>query len=168
MDPQIQMLLDKQEIAEVQARYCRTLDWLDEEGLSTVFWPDAHIDYGFFIGNGEDFIPAVMQIERRSERRWHNLNNLSVKVSGNDAESECYGIAQSTSTRRGEQHDQIFGGRYLDALQKRDGTWRISRRKFVLDWTQSFANGLSPFRDGAMAMPILDITESGHPEYRKL
>lgn len=32
MDPEIQILLDKQAITEAQVRYCRTLDWLDEPG----------------------------------------------------------------------------------------------------------------------------------------
>ena len=168
MDPEIQALLDKQTIAEVQARYCRTLDWLDEAGLASVFWPDADIDYGFFVGSGEDFIPFVMQVEKSSERRWHNLTNLSIKLNGSDAEVECYGIAQSTSSRIGKKTDRMFGGRYLDAFQKRDDEWRISKRKFILDWTQSFDHGLDAFREGRMSLPILDIREPGHPEYREL
>ena len=168
MDPKIQALLDKQAITEVQARYCRTLDWLDEAGLASVFWPDADIDYGFFVGSGEDFIPFVMQVEQRSERRWHNLTNLSIRLKGNDAEVECYGIAQSTSSRDGKKTDQMFGGRYLDAFEKRDDEWRISKRKFILDWTQSFDHGLDAFREGRMPLPILDIREPGHPEYRRL
>jgi hypothetical protein len=168
MDPIIQALLDKQAIAEVQARYCRTLDWLDEAGLASVFWPDADIDYGFFVGSGEDFIPLVMQVEKSSERRWHNLTNLSIKLNGNDAEVECYGIAQSTSLRNGKKTDQMFGGRYLDAFEKRDDEWRISKRKFILDWTQSFDHGLDAFREGRMSLPILDIREPDHAEYREL
>ena len=119
MEPEIQKLLDKQAIAEVQVRYCRTLDWLDEPGLSEVFWPDAEIDYGFFKGNGADFIPVVMKVEKSSTRRWHNLTNLIVKVDRDRAESECYGIAQSTGSRDGEPRDQIFGGRYLDSFKKK-------------------------------------------------
>jgi hypothetical protein len=168
MDPKIQALLDKQAITEVQARYCRTLDWLDEAGLASVFWPDADIDYGFFVGSGEDFIPFVMQVEKSCERRWHNLTNLSIKLDGNDAEVECYGIAQSTSSRNGIKTDQMFGGRYLDAFEKRDDEWRISKRKFILDWTQSFDHGLDAFREGRMSLPILDIREPDHAEYREL
>ena len=59
-------------------------------------------------------------------------------------------------------------GRYLDAFERREGEWRIVRRKYALDWTQSFDNGLAPFRAGRMSMPILDIHESGHPDYRPL
>ena len=47
-DPALQELLDKQAIAEVIQRYSRTLDWLDDEGQASCFWPDAAIDYAFF------------------------------------------------------------------------------------------------------------------------
>ena len=168
MDSRLQELLDKQAINELQVKYCRTLDWLDEVGLSSVFWPDAEIDYGFFVGSGEDFIPFVMNVEKSSERRWHNLTNQSIKIDGNRAEGECYGLAQSTSSRDGNQQDQIFGGRYLDSFEKRGDEWRISKRKFILDWTHSFPNGLNPFRSGRMSLPILDINEPNHPDYRSL
>ena len=164
----VKTLLDRRAIDDLLARYCRTLDWLDEEGLETVFWPDAEIDYGFFRGSGEDFLPFVMEIERRSLRRWHTIQNPIVRLDGDRAEGECYGMAQSTAEVKGELVDTVFGGRYLDAFARRDGEWRIVRRKYVLDWTHRFPNGLEPFRSGRMGMPILDVGESGHPEYRRL
>ena len=44
-------LLAKDAIIDVLARYSRTLDWLDDEGQASCFWPDAAIDYGFFRGS---------------------------------------------------------------------------------------------------------------------
>jgi hypothetical protein len=129
---------------------------------------EIYIDYGFFAGSGEDFIPFVMQVEKSSERRWHNLTNLSIKLNGNDAEVECYGIAQSMGSLAGKRRDQMLSDRYLDSFQKCDNEWRISKRKFILDWTQSFDHGLDAFREGPMSLPILDIREPGHPEYRAL
>ena len=162
-------LLDRRAIDDVLARYCRSLDWLDEASLATVFWPDAEIDYGFFEGSGEAFLPFVMDIERRSLRRWHTIYNPLARIDGDRAESECYGMAQATSERRGKLVDSVFAGRYLDGFERRKGEWRISRRRYVLDWTHEFEHGLDPFREaGPMAMPILDINESGHPEYRRL
>ncbi len=168
MDPNLQELLDKQAINDVLVRYCRVLDWLDEEGLATVFWPDATIDYGFFQGSGEEFVPYVMKIERESLRRWHLCANTIIHVDRNLATSETYGIAQSTNSRDDVLTDSIFGGRYLDQFEKREGTWRILKREYILDWTQSFPNGLSP--DGLKNFPltVLEINESDHPTYRKI
>jgi hypothetical protein len=30
----------------------------------------------------------------------------------------------------------IFGGRYIDVFERRDGEWRISKRKIVPDWNR--------------------------------
>ena len=34
-------VIAKQEIADVMQRYSRTLDWLDDEGQASCFWPNA-------------------------------------------------------------------------------------------------------------------------------
>ena len=67
-------LLAKDAITDVLARYSRTLDWLDEAGHASCYWPDAPIDYGFFKGTAADFVPVVMAIERRSARRWRSTS----------------------------------------------------------------------------------------------
>ena len=64
-DPALQALLDKQAIGEVIARYSRTLDWLDDDGQASCYWPDAAIDYGFFKGTAANFVPVVMQVAER-------------------------------------------------------------------------------------------------------
>jgi hypothetical protein len=167
--PELRELLDRRAIDDLLARYCRCLDWLDEDGLATVFWPDAEIDYGFFRGTAEAFLPVVMEMERRSLRRWHAILNPLVAIDGDRAEGECQGLSQGTAERRGELVDTVFAGRYLDAFERRDGEWRIVRRRYVLDWAQSFPNGLAPFRKpGPMSLPVLDVRASGHPDYRRL
>ena len=81
----------------------------------------------------------------------------------------CVRVGRLAHQRRsvGPRHD---GGPHPQrhAFARRDGEWRIVRRKYVLDWTHRFPNGLEPFRSGRMGMPILDVGESGHPEYRRL
>ena len=58
MEQQLQELLDTRACEDVLMRYGRTLDWLDESGQQSCFWPDAEIDYGFFQGTGEDCVLA--------------------------------------------------------------------------------------------------------------
>ena len=64
MDRALQELIDRQAICDVIQRYSRTLDWLDDAGQASCYWPDAEIDYGFFKGCAEEFLPIVMDIER--------------------------------------------------------------------------------------------------------
>jgi hypothetical protein len=169
MEPAVQELLDKQAIADVIARYSRTLDWLDDAGQAACYWPDAHIDYGFFTGTAADFVPVVMAVERQSQRRWHMLSGLQIAIqSATTASAESYGLATGVRATEGVWNGNIYGGRYLDEFEQRDGEWRIARRQYVMDWSMP----LGPQNDGtpnpAFPLPILEIVASGHPLYRPM
>ena len=174
MDSAIQELLDKQEISDVIQRYARTLDWLDGEGQASCYWPDAHIEYGFFTGRAEDFLPVVMETERSLARRWHMLSQPLIRFhSGTSASSECYGIfgggrMQDDGTIAGD----MIGGRYLDEWEKREegnvSQWRISSRKYILDWKSPLTDQPMFTPDPEFPLPTLKIHAGGHPEYRKL
>lgn len=163
-------LIAKDAINDVLARYSRTLDWLDEDGQASCFWPDAAIDYGFFKGSAADFVPVVMAIERRSARRWHFLNTPAIcLVDASHAEVETYGLtAGARRSEAGAYAGTLYGGRYLDAFEKRGSEWRISRRDYVLDWSHPIPDQPVFDPNAAFPLPILDITQSGHPQYRAL
>jgi SnoaL-like domain len=168
-DPEVQALLDKQAISEVMARYSRTLDWLDDAGQASCYWPDAAIDYGFFKGTAADFLPVVMQIERASQRRWHFLGGLQIKLQSNSsASAESYGIATGVREADGVWTGNMYGGRYLDEFEKRDGEWRISARQFIMDWSKPLGVQNDGTPDPTFPLPILQIIASGHPLYRPM
>ena len=170
----LQELVDRQAIGDVLQRYARTLDWLDEDGQAGCYWPDADFDYGFFTGQGKDFVPAVMEIERGLDRRWHMLGQALIRFqSPSEASSECYGIfAGANRQDDGSLAGNLYGGRYLDEWEKRatgDGEeWRIAKRLFLVDWHQPLENQpqFTPTPEAPMA--TVQIAESGHPLYREL
>jgi hypothetical protein len=170
MDKALQEMLDKAAIGDVLARYARTLDWLDDEGQASCYWPDAEVDYGFFKGSATDFLPVVMDIERQSDRRWHMLAGQIIRFTGpTRAACECYGIfAGARRQDDGTLAGNLYGGRYLDAFEKRNGEWRIASRTYALDWSQPLADqpGFTPNPD--FPLPTFQIAESGHPSYRPL
>ena len=168
-DPEVQALLDKQAIAEVIARYSRTLDWLDDAGQAACYWPDAAIDYGFFTGTAADFVPVVMQIERGSQRRWHFLGSLQIALhSASTASAESYGLATGVRNAEGVWTGNIYGGRYLDEFEKRGPEWRISKRQYVMDWSMPLGVQNDGTPNPAFPLPILKIVASGHPLYRAM
>jgi SnoaL-like domain len=130
-------LLDRSACADVLTRYCRALDWLDEDLLATVFTPEAEVDYGFFKGTGAEFMPFVMGVERTFVRRWHFGAPPLVSVIGDTAEAESNCMACAVSEADGQTTTNLFGGRYLDTLARGADGWRITRRVFVLDWQHS-------------------------------
>ncbi len=175
MAAQLQELLDKQAIQELVARYSRTLDWLDDDGQAGCYWPDAQVDYGFFQGTAADFVPAVMEIERWTGRRWHLLAPLSIKLtSPTTAMGECYGVAVGLRREsEGKAYTgNMYGGRYLDEYEKREGEngpeWRISSRRYVMDWTLPMPDQPDASPRAEFPLPMLDLRESGHPDYRAM
>lgn len=169
MQQELQELLDRKACEDVLMRYGRTLDWLDATGQEECFWPDAEIDYGFFKGSGKDWVPVVLEVETASPRRWHISTGVMVQLEGDHAKSESYGLAVGTSKNAdGELVDTMFGGRYLDELEKRSGHWRISKRQYIADWVQHFPNGMEALSNGDFKLNILNIIEAGHDSYRRM
>lgn len=169
IEAMVQELLDKQAIQELVARYSRTLDWLDDVGQAGCYWPDAAVDYGFFQGTAAEFVPVVMAVERSTGRRWHMLASLQVKLtSPTTAIGECYGVA--VGLMRGAEDDpyrgNMYGGRYLDEYEKRDGEWRISSRRYIMDWTLPMPDQPDASPRPEFPLPMLDLRASGHPDYR--
>ena len=169
MQQQLQELLDKRACEEVLIRYGRTLDWLDQTGQEECFWPDAEVDYGFFQGSGKDWGPVVMGVESAAARRWHVSTGILVQVQGGRAKSECYGLSAGTMQNElGEWVDTLFGGRYLDELEKRNGQWRISRRTYIADWTHHFPSGLDALASSGLQLNVLQILQAEHESYRRM
>ena len=62
----------------------------------------------------------------------------------------------------------MYGGRYLDEFERREGEWRISKRTYILDWAKRFPNELEDMTPEDFSLNILNISQSGHPMYRPL
>jgi hypothetical protein len=147
-------LLDKQACIELITRYSRALDWLDDDALKNVFWPDAEIDFGFFKGRADQFMREIMELEHGLARRWHMTTNPLVRITGNTAEGESYGLAAGIAIRNG--------------FERRHGEWRIVRRVYVADWQQSFEVAASAENKLVSGINWSNGFNPGHPLFRKL
>ena len=95
--------------------------------------------------------------------------SVIININGDKATGECYGIAVGTNIDdEGNLTDNMYGGRYLDELEKRGSEWRISKRTYILDWSNSFQNSIEAMTPDEFSLNILQIRESGHPMYRPL
>ncbi len=169
MDAALARLIDHRAIEALLARYCRTLDWLDAAGQAACYWPEAPVDYGFFTGTAAEFVPVVLAIEQGAARRWHLLSGLALAFTGPDtAEGECYGLAAGARPDAdGQLTGTLYGGRYLDRFERRNGEWRIAARRYILDWSAPLP-AQPEAGSGAFPLPILAITAPGHPLYRPM
>ncbi len=141
MDQALRAVIDRQDIAELLARYCRAIDRLDEGLLRSCFHPDSVHDHGY-VGASEEFCGFAMDVLRACVATHHQLGNISIRVDGHRADAESYFTAFH---RLGETPpkafgadaaglDLIIGGRYIDRLERRAGEWRIVSRTGVHDW----------------------------------
>jgi hypothetical protein len=130
-------LLAEAEIRDVHLRYCRANDRRDEALMRACFHPDAVIELHKEL-SVEEFIALGRQILSRYTVTWHNTGNQLVEVQGDAAWAEHYTISSHriAGDDKGPERDWIAHGRYIDRMERRDGIWRIARRRLVVDYTR--------------------------------
>lgn len=121
--------------------YCRGIDRRQQDMVTASFWPDAAVEYGIFNGNAHAFAGMICSALAAGgcEATHHQLGNILLEIDGDSAISEAYLTAWHRLRREdGTAHDCVFGARYHDRLECRDGVWRIVFRRLVYDWVRVF------------------------------
>lgn len=129
---EVERMKSREQILQQITRYGRGQEWLDGSLMDEVFYEDAHVDFGFFVGYWKDYKPVLMEIEASGETTFHLCAAPQIEFeSEHRAYVEVYGIAG------GRSHDgktNVFGGRYFDIWERRQSVWKIARRIYKLDW----------------------------------
>lgn len=131
----LDQLLARAEIEEVLFTYARGNDRNDIPMIQSCFWPDSTHKHGGFSGTSHDFIAFASKILDKLKLSAHFITNVSIRVNGDRAFSECYYFAHHRRANKdgtGEE-DAFFEGRYLDFHERRDNVWKISRRRGLSD-----------------------------------
>jgi ketosteroid isomerase-like protein len=133
LEAMLRELHDKQAIREVMANYSRGIDRRDKALLLSCYHADALDDHGMFVGGPEDFYewtdPSHLRYFKTHQ---HIITNHTCSLEGAVAHTETYWMFAGMA--EGDGKLATFGGRYVDRLEKRDGQWRISARKCVVEW----------------------------------
>lgn len=133
----LDVIESRQAITELLYAYARANDRADEALMRSLFWPESTHKHGKFEGKSSDFVGFAFKIVSGLKYACHHISNVSIEVRGDRAFSECYYFAQHRRDRKdgtGEE-DQFFQGRYLDDLERRNGEWKIIRRRGLSDYT---------------------------------
>ena len=133
MTEKLQYLLDRQEILDCINRYARALDRHDDELLESVFHGDAVDNHGDWIGGREAFVHwANHECHNHLSAHMHHITTHTCEIDGPVAHTESYVLF----VHRYKDGKTILaaGGRYLDRLEKRDGTWRVAVRRLLIDY----------------------------------
>ena len=143
MQAELSDILHSHRIRVVLERYCRGIDRLDSELLSSVYWDDAHDNHGIYVGPARDF-PAfiIANLRETWTSTTHMIGQSNIVVNGDRAAAETIFVAHHFRPDGAGIADDVAGGRYADVLELRNGEWRILDRTVVMDWVYTHA-GLS-------------------------
>lgn len=127
---------DKFEITELLHTYCKGVDRCDAELLRSVYHEDGWDEHGVFSGPGWEFaewIPPRMRA--RFDHTAHQLSNIIISVRGDRAVSQCMVTGYHVPTGQDGVQFDVFFGRYLDRLERREGVWKIRHRLCLNDFS---------------------------------
>lgn len=140
MDARIAILLDKQDIYEVLARFMRSCDRGDPESLRRCYHPGAVEDHaGGYLGDAQAWIDSIepLLVHPRTLMT-HVLSNVLIEVDGDAARSEAYITTTSRRKVDGELTDIQTMARAVDRFERRAGRWAIAHRVLVMEWCTEY------------------------------
>ncbi|OCC23761.1 hypothetical protein MB02_10055 [Croceicoccus estronivorus] len=154
VDTRVDQLMSRWQIEEVLFAYARGNDRNDPDMVRNCFWPESTHKHGRFEGLSYDFVGYAAKIIATLKHAAHFITNVSIQVDGDRAFSECYYLAHHRRDAKdgsGEE-DAFMEGRYLDLFERRDGVWKIIRRRGLSDLTAAPIPAPSPYADWPAGM----------------
>jgi ketosteroid isomerase-like protein len=127
-------LIARQAIAGALARHSQGVDRADVELLKSAYHAGASVEYGFFNGPATELATILAQAQRKNAVTLHRTSNIWARVKGARARSESYVMAYMEHGIGAQAVQRLIGGRYLDEHECREGEWRLTKRKYVMDW----------------------------------
>ncbi|WP_448586803.1 nuclear transport factor 2 family protein [Thermaurantiacus sp.] len=143
-------MLDRQEILDLLATYCRGLDRLDRALIRSVYADDATDDRGTFQGGPDEFADFAIAVLTPMVSTHHMLGQALIEFEGPDvAFGEVYFQAQH---KLADGSDFFVAGRYVDRYERRAEGWRIAHRSELNDWVRTEPAADQWFRDTPEAL----------------
>ncbi|MFT3976230.1 MAG: nuclear transport factor 2 family protein [Sphingomonas bacterium] len=149
-------LAARAEISDVIHRYCHATDrrkwWL----MDSVFHEDAVCHLSVIGGSWREFVKQGAALLEPVGVTHHQVGNIQIALDGAVAHVETYVTAFHRVPAdappggpfggTGEAYDAVFGARYIDRFERRDGRWRIAERRSAAEYRH-----YRPVREGSLA-----------------
>lgn len=154
LNSELLTLLDKQQLHELNVRYCMGVDRKDQTMLASL-WTDAgSMDFGLFKGSAQEFCELIVLNNPAVRIAHHFISNELYEVHGDIATGQSYVIGTTVNVMDdGSFQDQLAGGRYLDTYVRENGRWLFSSRIFVIDWLHA-QQTLADYQSGIAAAAV--------------
>jgi len=134
-DDPLAILLAKDELQNLKARYCRYLDTKDWDGFASIFAHDAVMDVRADTGNdpitGVDAILAQVRFAVDNAATSHQVHTPEIKITGPDSAQAIWAMQDRVVWQAGKSPlpnvVSITGyGQYHEQYRRIDGEWKIA------------------------------------------
>lgn len=129
---EVTYLKDRLAIADCIHRHARGHDRFDTEMLTEAYHRDGIDEHGAAVNPGPEYASWANAIHAAgSQLTLHNITTHTCEIDGDSAHAESYVLVgllnpDGVSVR-------LINGRYVDRLEKRDGSWKIALRRCTVD-----------------------------------
>jgi ketosteroid isomerase-like protein len=128
----VEYLKDRQAIQDVVHRHSRGFDRHDTELMMSSYHDDAVARFGPRTITAAEYAEFMNTAHQdRFALHSHHITTHTCDIDGETAYAESYNIAAFLSPDM--KRATYVSGRYLDELEKRDGQWRIAKRRAFID-----------------------------------
>ena len=125
--------LDQAEISDCITRYARGMDRLDRALARSAYHEGAIDDHVGFVGEVDDFLDWAFAYHGGQVRHQHYVTNHHIELDGDEAHAETYFMFIGTESEPSAPLT-VFGGRYVDRFERRQGKWGIAVRLCLVEW----------------------------------
>ncbi|MFK7894687.1 MAG: nuclear transport factor 2 family protein [Myxococcota bacterium] len=170
MTDRLARLADEWAIRDTLARYWRGIDRQDAALVESTYHPDAYDDHGYYKGPIKGFIEGLpSSVWAFFEKTQHFAGHIAIDLDASNpdrAVAESYAEAHHIRhDENGVGHDLVYGLRYVDVFERREGEWRVAHRVCTWDWSradegigmplpETYFRGLQSADDPAFAQPV--------------
>jgi SnoaL-like protein len=133
-DRALQHALDLEALRNLGQRYARAADARDYDEVGALFHPDAVIDGLRGSSTLNDYLELSRTTPPAYETSMHVLGDplIELELGADEATLDTYAVVYQIGATRDGGGNSTLGVRYLDVVERRDGDWRIRRRRTEL------------------------------------
>jgi SnoaL-like domain len=128
----VQYLKDRAEVFDCINRHARGSDRHDIDLLASAYTEYGIDEHGSTINAGQDYPAWANDVHAASSAsHMHHVTTHSCEIDGDEAHAESYVLVALVSPDMSTA--TVMFGRYLDRLERQDGTWRIALRRSTVE-----------------------------------
>jgi len=128
----VQYLKDRTAIMDCIANHARGHDRHDVDLLTATYHDDGVDEHGAAINAGGDYAQWANAVHAAtSQAHTHNITTHSCEIDGDTAHCESYVLVALLTPDASVA--TVMSGRYIDRLERREGSWKIALRRGTVD-----------------------------------